>query len=579
MVWIESTQKTVEEILNSFPGTKYLEVPLYQRDYSWEKKNWEEFYDDFIRSYKRKKPTDYWGNILIYDNGEGYEIVDGQQRIITIIIFIHSLGKIINFKGRVPLKFKSPESNRVWESLFNVDENGVPIESHSLRKNNFYRAFNFFRDKLKDETTNMKTRYFNFLQKTQFSVVASQDELESYLLFGRLNTRGVHLTDIDLIKYQIFQKTEREAGIAGGDITLERWHEIHRRLQYCKMDFKKYLTAWFVVKYNFDPDNIYRDFLEKINESEYAGILLEILNTSKNIFELIEDSTGSQNRIKRNLEYLIQLSNSTKIYNMIIAIADTAFDSRIRLFEILSVYEFVRAITPPPDIPSLRVEGWTRPGLSHTYEDVDEAYSNFSKNMANLPLKSISIQIRTEILILKDRLFRSLPSKDDFIDLFSNLRYANANVFFDRKHKEKLYSRYAIYTLNNWLEIKTPTPGEDYKVYDDPNYSIEHIVEKSSGNDSNSYQFKIGNLVVLEESINNKLSGENCLPKKFNEYQNSKYAQVKELLNKDKRHFEDHKREQDGIEWNIESFSEEDVSSRGKYLATCFYEQIKTLLS
>lgn len=93
MVLIESSQKTVEELLTSFTNSKTLEVPLYQREYSWEEKNWEEFYNDFLRAYERKNSTDYWGNILIYDNGSSYEVVDGQQRIITFIVFIHSLGK------------------------------------------------------------------------------------------------------------------------------------------------------------------------------------------------------------------------------------------------------------------------------------------------------------------------------------------------------------------------------------------------------------------------------------------------------------------------------------------------------
>ena len=59
MVLIESSQKTVEELLTSFTNSKTLEVPLYQREYSWEEKNWEEFYNDFLRAYERKNSTDY----------------------------------------------------------------------------------------------------------------------------------------------------------------------------------------------------------------------------------------------------------------------------------------------------------------------------------------------------------------------------------------------------------------------------------------------------------------------------------------------------------------------------------------
>jgi len=112
----------------------------------------------------------------------------------------------------------------------------------------------------------MKTRYFNFLMQTQFSIVTSQDEVESYLLFGRLNTRGIRLTDIDLIKYEIFQKTERTMGVAGGDSVLDKWNEIHRQLEVCKMNFTRYFTAWFEVKYNFSSENLYQNFCDMIDE-------------------------------------------------------------------------------------------------------------------------------------------------------------------------------------------------------------------------------------------------------------------------------------------------------------------------
>lgn len=579
MVLIESSQKTVEELLTSFTNSKTLEVPLYQREYSWEEKNWEEFYNDFLRAYERKNSTDYWGNILIYDNGSSYEVVDGQQRIITFIVFIHSLGKKINNNGKIPLKFKNSELNRVWESLFDVEDNGVPKELHERRGNNFYRAFRFFQRKLASESKHMKTRYFNFLMQTQFSIVTSQDEVESYLLFGRLNTRGIRLTDIDLIKYEIFQKTERTMGVAGGDSVLDKWNEIHRQLEVCKMNFTRYFTAWFEVKYNFSSENLYQNFCDMIDESDYLRILDRLLYTAKNISKLILDNTGSPNRIKRNLEYLIKISNSSKIYNVIISIVDISFDSKIRLFEILSVYEFVRAITPPPDTMASRIDGWTRPGISYTYEEIEEAYSEFASKMATLATNSVAAQIRTDIAVLKDKLNRKLPSREDFIDFFSKLRYAGNGVYFDRKNEEIMYSRYAIYTLNNWLEVRRPTQGEAYRVYDEPEYSIEHIIEKSLGNEPEAYQFKIGNLVVLEDIINTRLSGECDLSKKITEYQNSSYQQIKEFLNKEHRNFDNRYRAQNDIEWEIDNFSEQAIYRRGRYLAICFYEKVIGLLT
>ena len=574
MVLIESTQKSVEEILNSLLTNKRLEVPLYQREYSWGEKNWEEFYNDFLRSYQNKNTTDYWGNILLYDNGENYEIVDGQQRLITLFIFIHSLGKICGSYSRLPLIFKSDTINELWESLFDLNKDGKPLEAHERKDEKIFKAFHFFEERLRGKAPRMKTLYFKFLKKTQFSIVIVQDEFESYLLFGRLNTRGLHLTDIDLIKYEVFQNTDREIGLAGTDKVLKTWVEIQKKIKECKLDFNKFLSSWFEVYYEIDSDKTYEGFINKIDKNDYIQVLNELHNSVKNIYDLIKDNTGSPNRIKRNLEYLIKFSTSSKIYNVIITVADNSFDTRIRLVELLSVYEFVRSIIPSTNIT---ISGLIRTDSNNQLNDVDAAYLQFSKEMKELPKQNVGHFISSQISILKKALKENLIGLEDFIEYFSNLRHAKNGVSFKRKQIEKSQCEFAIYTLNNWMELKNPTQGERYKLYDDPDYSIEHIIDKTFGDNENSFQFKIGNLVTLESAINNRISRETEFKNKLKAYKDSAYPQMKEFLTKNKRRF-GKTREKKGAEWSKNTFSEIDVYNRGRYLALCFYEKLESLL-
>ena len=75
----------------------YFSIPLYQRKYSWSEKQWEELFSDLCHSFaKADMNTDYWGNIIVYkkDSENTYELVDGQQRIITLLLLIASLGSI-----------------------------------------------------------------------------------------------------------------------------------------------------------------------------------------------------------------------------------------------------------------------------------------------------------------------------------------------------------------------------------------------------------------------------------------------------------------------------------------------------
>ena len=88
---MENGQKTIREL---FDGSKIFNVPKYQRSYAWEKKQLDDFVDDIENQQSGK--TYFFGTILfrdkgILDNFENIDIVDGQQRITTLIIFMKLL--------------------------------------------------------------------------------------------------------------------------------------------------------------------------------------------------------------------------------------------------------------------------------------------------------------------------------------------------------------------------------------------------------------------------------------------------------------------------------------------------------
>ena len=71
------------------------EVPIYQRNYAWEKDEIfaliQDVYDSFIKS---QNSVYYIGTLVSYNKGEQvFEIIDGQQRLTTIRIILSALGK------------------------------------------------------------------------------------------------------------------------------------------------------------------------------------------------------------------------------------------------------------------------------------------------------------------------------------------------------------------------------------------------------------------------------------------------------------------------------------------------------
>src|SRR3990172_3845305 len=78
----------IEEILNS--PTQFA-VPKYQREYTWGKNEAIEFLED-LRSYVDSGTGNLFLGTLIFDtskeNQKRIKVVDGQQRITTILLFL-----------------------------------------------------------------------------------------------------------------------------------------------------------------------------------------------------------------------------------------------------------------------------------------------------------------------------------------------------------------------------------------------------------------------------------------------------------------------------------------------------------
>jgi uncharacterized protein with ParB-like and HNH nuclease domain len=79
---IESTDQDIRTMLSS----AYYRIPRFQRPYSWERENIQEFWDDVVRD----NPSDYFiGSMVVYKEGQQrYGVVDGQQRLTTITILL-----------------------------------------------------------------------------------------------------------------------------------------------------------------------------------------------------------------------------------------------------------------------------------------------------------------------------------------------------------------------------------------------------------------------------------------------------------------------------------------------------------
>lgn len=219
-------------------------IPFYQRNYSWQKEHVIALLEDYdsaiTRFEKNKKDTEhYLANIILMDRKDSTDhfecrdIIDGQQRLTTIIMILNSISKIIQDKEKYSYIIQDinnliwPPSNKnnfllnspgenqnipfLEKILINGKTNERYIEEHigTTKRNIRDRYFDicqFLLNKTKKNKKAGKTgdEYLESLhQRILQSAVTSHkvdNIVEANRIFITLNARGKPLSSFDKIK-------------------------------------------------------------------------------------------------------------------------------------------------------------------------------------------------------------------------------------------------------------------------------------------------------------------------------------------------------------------------------------------
>ena len=154
-------------------------IPDYQRPYVWDNHKITQLFDDlkshfFIGSkFQDNTGSYYLGTILLHKKGDEYEIIDGQQRITTLVLMLKAFDIQLYSKDIFNLKYKSNISHK------NIKEN--------------YSFLLTYKDLIKH-------KFEDILKKLVFTVIITPSEDEAFTFFDSQNNRGVPLSAIDFLK-------------------------------------------------------------------------------------------------------------------------------------------------------------------------------------------------------------------------------------------------------------------------------------------------------------------------------------------------------------------------------------------
>ena len=557
-------------VRNLFTKTSYI-IPRNQRDYIWDQIRWEELFNDllFISENSEVNKNHFIGSFVLKDKGSEYgvdrfEVVDGQQRLATLLILLSALQRI----------FHSLDCEKEYEGLYDylklsddnktavdiIDSNGYAMLNSLIKEvseedkaaclmqdpkqlskklgmsKKFSDCFVFFSKKLKDTFNNNKESLVKFrdvLLSTQYIQIVAKDDEDSYTIFEILNARGKPLGDSELLKNYIMRyilpKNNR-------DKVKYVWHEMCESLgdnmeKYIKnyachkFGYSRYKTVKGLIKAD-SPYKAIRDNAHIIFRKETINnLLLDLQYKSKLYAKIIDTNTDfSAKTLDEQLLYLLKISKNEQYRPLIMSLMHQRDNGKIQEDKYLKIidflYKFHICYTVVCNGPSNKLESI----IYSMSVDIENNYSD-----------SVLCKLVND---LKDK----LPDEKLFFANFKKIGYSHHKNFFnDESNKKQVESILRIYERH--------LGSAAWQL----NFTIEHILPDSQG----SKNALIGNLIPLEKRLNDKVKDWDIKEKVVVYGKESAFASARKLTER--------------YGQNPEKFNPE---NRTEYMAELFYKQI-----
>ena len=231
---------SIEQVFGN--ADSFYQMPEYQRPYSWDKERVEQLWFDLVEAYKNyvEDPavdSNYFlGSLVVVKNGQGYDVIDGQQRMTTLTILFcvlrdldklnlpdtrmnkvkHSIKDLLGGKER--LKLTTQLNNQALFETSVINKIDFQASKSKIEENRFLQTAFYFKN-LIEESQNSKSYYYiddlsgfikYIFEQTTLIRVVCYDESFAIKLFTVLNDRGLDLASSDIIKAYLLQKLSED---------------------------------------------------------------------------------------------------------------------------------------------------------------------------------------------------------------------------------------------------------------------------------------------------------------------------------------------------------------------------------
>jgi len=508
-------------------GDNKFQVPLYQRDYSWQQTHWEDLWLD-IETNKRTDSKHYMGSIvLVSKDKKQYDIIDGQQRLTTLTILVLAVVDILrdlvskeidvennskrvellitDFIGKKSLKslhyenkIELNESNNPFFSTYLTNfKKPINIKTEVKSNKQLYKCFNYYRELIlaevfKDSDVDELISFVEYISDNLlFIQITATDDLSAYLIFETLNDRGLDLSVTDLLKNYLFSIVEE------GDRSHIKniWDVTINHVSYS--GFPKFLRHYWMMQNGLIQEKeLFKTIKRNINNPESAFELLNNMSEVSEIYSALSNPNhhlwDGQEKTKKYIREL-NLFGVNQCYPLLInAYSYLEHDEWVGILRICSVISFRYMI----------ISGLNPNALESKYNEACRAIHSGEATTAR------------DIFNILSTLY---VSDEDFSRNFES-------KVVRTKRSAKL-ARYIVYSIENHLAGY----ALDFE-FDDG--TLEHVLPENPTEEWNehfpkeveeSFIYRIGNYTVLEFDKNRSI-GNKSFDAKADIYKTSRFS-------------------------------------------------------
>lgn len=458
-----------EAKLSSFlEGSKQFIIPIYQRTYSWRRSHCDQLWNDILKMGEDQNSLGHFiGSVVYISKGLLPEtevakllVIDGQQRLTTILLLLKVLAKKINEENGADNKTKDKIYNKFLFNEYEDEEERYKLLLTKSDKHTFISIiddlpyppnkskrlidnYEFFKSKVNKTNINLEFIYYNILKLFIVDVKLDRNYDNPQLIFESLNSTGLDLSQADLIRNYILMGQERNNQEY---LYNKYWYPMEQSYGYdYNSYFDRFMRDYLTIKTGTIPvmREVYNDFKKYIKTYSQISIenIVRDIKYYSDLYVKLAFAKSGELEIDNAFQDIINLKVEVA-YPFILQVFEDYQKERISKNDFIEIirsiesYVFRRAIVGIPT-------------------------NSLNKSFANL-YKEIDGQNYLESfhasMILKDS-YRRFPNDTEF-----KQEFINKDVYNFRSRN------YLLYKLEN--HNRKETVGIE-------NYTIEHIMPQS----------------------------------------------------------------------------------------------------